>query len=340
MNKVKLPKLEGPLFLYGGACLAVALSFGALSLLLPQDGFIHTFLFNCWPIQFISSWLFVVGLAYWVQRFSLFRSEEEAFQKAKLPDFTINRIKAMELVKSMPEKYSQTLTMRRFKEILQALSYGEDIVRLNAELSRRDMAEVESGHTVLNSLRNIIPVLGFLGTVIGLSFGMIKFPNLSNIEALRDALKDFAASLSVGFDTTLVALGYTIVIILLTSFLRQREEQLVTQIDERARMLIAKIKVETTPTGAQVGGDLTKIGEVLNDAIVCMRDELSLAMKGFLEKFAHQNNGNSKQLEEVLKENGKILFEKLEHLGEAMHRPPHYQIIVQPLSKGEGSHEK
>lgn len=337
---IKILKFEGPSSLYGGPCLAVALLFIALHFLLPVKTFIYTFVFNCWPIQFISTWLFVIGLIFWVQRFSLFKGEEDVFLKTSLPDFTIDRVKAMDLVRTMPEKYGQTMTLRRFREILQALSYGEDIVRLNAELSRRDMAEVEAGHTVLNSLRNIIPVLGFLGTVIGLSFGMIKFPNISNIEALRGALKDFAASLSMGFDTTLVALGYTIIIILLTSFLRQREEQLVGKIDERARMLISRIKIDTSANAAFPGEGMEKIGNAINDALFHIKDELSSVLKGLLERLDQGSNGQSKQMEEAIKETGTALCRKLDELKEGMHHPPHYQIIVQPLQQGEDKYEK
>ncbi len=115
---------------------------------------------------------------------------------------------------------------------------------MNGELSRRDIAEIEQGHLVLDSLKNIIPVVGFLGTVIGLSLGMIQFPEVTDIEALRSALKGFAASLSISFNTTVLALIYTIILILLTSALKEREESLVGNLDEHARLLISGLRME------------------------------------------------------------------------------------------------
>lgn len=64
---------------------------------------------------------------------------------------------------------------------------------MNEELSRRDVAGVERGHQALESLGQLIPVIGFLGTVVGLAMGMLSFPDIANVEAPRSALKSFAA---------------------------------------------------------------------------------------------------------------------------------------------------
>ncbi len=303
MAKIKMLKIESPLFLYGGTCLIVVVLYSLLSIVLSKGSFIYSFLFRCWPIQFLSSWLFFIGLFYWAQRYSLFKREEDSFQKIRLPEFSIFEKDAHKLIKGMPEEYGQTLTLRRFREILQAFLYGEDIIRLNEELSRRDMAEVDRGHLILDSLRNIIPIIGFLGTVIGLSLGMIKFPEITDVVVLRTALKSFAASLSVAFDTTLLALGCTVVIILLASFLRQREESLVGSVDERARILIGKIRNRVKSHASQPGEEIGQLDHI------------------------------AKRIEEAVKEVGKIISQKFEEIKGELHRPPRYQVVVHPIEE-------
>ncbi len=335
----KLPKIESALLLYGGTCLAVALLFLALRLALPKESFFYGFFFRCWHIQFLSSWLFMVGVAFSIQRYALLLREEEAYEKVKLPEFTIYREKAHELIKTIPPKYRQTLTLRRFAEILQAMSHGEDIIRLNEELARRDIAEVERGHSVLSTLRSLIPVLGFLGTVVGLSFGMISFPDVTNLEVMRTALKNFAASLSVAFDTTLLALTYTIIIILMTSLLRQREEVLVGKINERTRTLIAKIRMEKPPTAAEQGEGLQALVHSFNQAVRQWKEEFSSIAMEFLDQLGAQNAGVNKQLEGAVRDVGHILSQKLDELKDGIQRPPHYQVIVQPIQKGGNGHE-
>jgi len=300
-----MEKVKNPLFLYGISALITGVIGFSLSSLLDSKSFIYSFLFRSWPIQFLSTWLFLIGIIYWIQRYSFFKREEAAFQKIRIPKASIPHERAEELIRVMPDKYKQTLTLRRFRELLQAFLYGEEIVRLNEELSRRDMAEVERGHLILNNLRTIIPVIGFLGTVLGLSLGIVKFPEVSDVTLLKTALKDFAASLSVAFDTTLLALGYTIVIIILTAFLRQREETLVSEVDGRARNLIGKIKFKIVQEGPQYEKGIEQLPQV---------------MKEF-----------SQQMEEAVREIGEILSQKFDGLKDEIHRPPQYRVVVQPI---------
>jgi len=331
---MKRLKVGTPLFLYGVSVLVTGLLWLLLQISLPKTSFIYGFLFRAWPIQFLSSWLFLIGIFYWIQRYSVFKKEEEAFQKIILPYFTIDRGMAVELIRTMPDEYKQTLTLGRFREILQAFIYGEDIIRLNEELSRRDITEVEQGHLILNSLRNIIPIIGFLGTVIGLSLGMVKFPEVTDPVVLRTALKGFAASLSVAFDTTLLALGYTILIILLTAFLRQREEALVSKVDERGRILIGKIKAEVTPSILpEKGIEQLPNYHILNDVLTQWKAEFLLGMKEFLDKLASQNGGFAQEIKEAIKEGSKILSQKFDEIKEEIKKPPRYQVVVQPLQE-------
>lgn len=228
---------------------AVTLFFLLIATILPESSFASDFLLKAWYIQALNTWLFLVGLIYWWQRQVLLKGEKALQKEVIIPNEPIYRDRAEKLIETAPVEYREALTVRRFRELLQGALYGEDIILLNGELSRRDITEIERGHLVLDSLKNIIPVVGFLGTVLGLSLGMIQFPEVSNIDALRNALKGFAASLSVAFNTTLLALSYTIVLILLTSFLKEREEALVSGLDRDARLLISGLKLDKSGHG-------------------------------------------------------------------------------------------
>ena len=234
--------LSRPLFLYLFPTLAAIVVWYALQIFLPKTSFMYTFFFNSWPIQFLSTWLFLLGLFFWYQRFLFFKQERSAFAAIKIPDISVSTKDVPALLDTMPMELRDTLTLRRVRELLMALSLGEDVIRLSEELSRRDMDDVERGHLTLDTLKNLIPVIGFLGTVVGLSLAMVAFPQVTEPTALKNALRDFAASLSVAFNTTLLALSYTIAIIMLTAFLRQREETLISEVDTQIRSFILKIK--------------------------------------------------------------------------------------------------
>jgi biopolymer transport protein ExbB/TolQ len=231
-------------FLLGAVVTVIA--FLALSLI-GKEQYLYNFFFRFWPVQVMTSWLFFSSLLFVVFRFvQLGRERIILSEKLAVESLdTISPQDAKEISEVIPEKYRASLGFRRIGELLKGYLHGEEIVRLNQELSRRDVEQIEGGHLVLDALKQLIPVLGFLGTVIGLSLGMAKFPEISksagSIDQLRFVLKDFAASLSVAFDTTLLALGYTVVIVLISSLLRRREESFVSEVDEKARDLISKL---------------------------------------------------------------------------------------------------
>ena len=306
-----MSKLKSPLILYGLSGLLVIVAAFSLKSVLPKTSFLYTFFFNSWPIQFLSTWLFFLGILYWCQRYSLFKKEELAFQKSGFPEISILRKDVPLLLQTMPQELKLTLSLRRFQELLQAFVYGEDVIRLNEELSRRDMADVERGHLTLDILRNLIPVIGFLGTVVGLSFAMLAFPQVSDPLALKEALRNFAASLSVAFNTTLLALGFTIVIIMLTSYLRQREESLVSEVDSRARKLIEKIKVN--PDTWQVAGDGDQ------------------KLKLMIDNLMQHGNKFSTDVINAINESSKTMANKFDELKEELKKPPQYQVVVHPL---------
>jgi len=244
-NIKKRSRGANPLILFLSGGLLAGLFYLPLSFL-DRTEYIYSFFFRAWQIQGLNTCLFFVAIIAIIARNNQLRSEARVLE-LKIEDLpTISDGAAKKLLDTIPEELRETSCFRRLSELLRGYLHKEEVMTLNEELARRDRDEIDSGHLLLNSLRQIIPVLGFLGTVLGLSLGMVKFPEFvaasSSVESLRSILKDFAASLSVAFDTTLLALGYTIVIVLLASLLRRKEESMVAEVDEKARELIKKLK--------------------------------------------------------------------------------------------------
>ncbi|MBM4287291.1 MAG: MotA/TolQ/ExbB proton channel family protein [Deltaproteobacteria bacterium] len=287
---------------------------------LSHDSYLRAFFYRCWYVQMLTTWLFLAALLFIILRFILLRSERRILDKKVALENIEENITvplAKELLEAIPSQYQHAISFRRLGEILWAYVRREEVVRLNQELSRRDLEQIEGGYVVLNALKQLIPVLGFLGTVVGLSLGMAKFPELSetagNFESLRTILKDLAASLSVSFDTTLLALGYTVIIVLLASFLRREEEQFVVEVDDKARHLIAKLTdAETEP------GSLSQ-------------SSLDVVVAELVNKLAAQMETSLKEVGQRLGHSLENLLKKLEELRDGIQNPPQYEILVQPL---------
>ena len=88
---------------------------------------------------------------------------------------------------------------------------------------------MDSSYTLVKGLIWAIPVLGFIGTVLGLSqavggFGAVVSSG-ADLETLKNALGGVTSGLGTAFETTLIALVAALVVQLLMTLLMRKEEQ-------------------------------------------------------------------------------------------------------------------
>jgi biopolymer transport protein ExbB/TolQ len=98
------------------------------------------------------------------------------------------------------------------------------ILRAQAE---NDEDQVASSYTVVNGLVWAIPVLGFIGTVLGLSLAIGRFTQTlqaaGDLTLIRASLQGVTGGLATAFESTLVALTFTLILQLVITFQQKRE---------------------------------------------------------------------------------------------------------------------
>ena len=98
------------------------------------------------------------------------------------------------------------------------------ILRAQAE---NDEDQVASSYTVINGLVWAIPVLGFIGTVLGLSLAIGRFTQTlqaaGDLSLIRASLQGVTGGLATAFESTLVALTFTLILQLVITFQQKRE---------------------------------------------------------------------------------------------------------------------
>lgn len=102
----------------------------------------------------------------------------------------------------------------------------DDILRSQAQ---QDEASIETSYALLHGFVWAIPVLGFIGTVLGLSEAIGQFGGVlgssDDLTQISSSLKNVTAGLATAFDTTLVALVAALVVQLGITFMRKEEEE-------------------------------------------------------------------------------------------------------------------
>jgi hypothetical protein len=102
----------------------------------------------------------------------------------------------------------------------------DDILRSQAA---QDESAMETSYALVQGFVWAIPVLGFIGTVLGLSGAIGKFSGVlgdaGDITQIASALKGVTGGLATAFDTTLVALVAALIVQLLMTVLKKEEEE-------------------------------------------------------------------------------------------------------------------
>ncbi|MEE2641121.1 MAG: MotA/TolQ/ExbB proton channel family protein [Planctomycetota bacterium] len=156
-------------------------------------------------------------------------------------------------VHKLPAKQKKSFLVNR---VLRGLEHYR--VRKNAgevsgllqSQSEIDANNVDSSYTLLKVFVWAIPILGFIGTVIGISAAVGSFSgslqDSSDISKLKESLNDVTAGLSTAFDTTLVALVMSLIIKFPMSAMQKSENGLLNWVDEYCNEnLIKRLKDET-----------------------------------------------------------------------------------------------
>ncbi len=185
-----------------------------------------TMFLTCWCLAF----LFVKWRKLAAQRKALTLNFTPADSR-----FVITRLIAGPLVNQLHQRVYQSEKFMLFWRIecalngLDNLGHVSEVSAVMNDLAENDANLVESSYTLTKGLIWAIPVLGFIGTVLGLSQAVGGFGSVvssgADLETLKDALGGVTSGLGTAFETTLIALVAALIVQLLMTLLMRKEEE-------------------------------------------------------------------------------------------------------------------
>ena len=137
----------------------------------------------------------------------------------------------------LPPRISQGYLACRLRRLLIKIQRKGVPVGLEEDLnyqSEIDALQQQDSYSLVRILIWATPMLGFLGTVIGITraLGDLDFSQMAT--SMQDAMQGLLAGLYVAFDTTALALTLSIVLMFLQFVVDRMEMQLLTNVDWRA----------------------------------------------------------------------------------------------------------
>lgn len=182
--------------------------------------------------------LFFLSLVILLIKWRKLQFQKKVFKIELIPvgnNFALTSQSALEVIRKLNESVDDPKRFVLFNRIERALLNLKNVGNLSdvSEMLRaqaeNDESHMDSSYGILSGIVWVVPILGFIGTVIGLSGAIGGFGTVlntdTNISSLRDGLIPVTSNLGIAFDTTYLALVFAMIIQMIMTILRKQEEQ-------------------------------------------------------------------------------------------------------------------
>ena len=209
--------------------------------------------FTPYAIVFLFFW----GISTLFVKWRKLKFQEKALDLAVVPqepDFSLNTQTARDVLsrtETLVDSARNFILLNRIEVSLSNLrNIGQisDVSSILGNQSKIDEQQVASSYNLIRGFIWATPVLGFIGTVLGLGDAIGGFGKTiagsQEVEAIKASLGGVTGGLATAFDTTLVGLLATIILHFLTNFLKFRESLFLDQCNDYCQVhVLAKLKL-------------------------------------------------------------------------------------------------
>lgn len=185
-------------------------------------------------------------------------TSKERTEDYQTADFLVSQLNRSKAIKSS-SLYHRILTAIEFIKSRQSAEGIDDHLK---HLSGQDQDLQHESYSLVRLMIWAIPMLGFLGTVIGISeaLGGLNLGSEANLSAMIGTLK---SSLYVAFDTTALALCYGVVLMFIQFGVDRKETAILQEIDEIAEQQVLDTFSSASPDRDPVARSIQKMGQAL-----------------------------------------------------------------------------
>ncbi len=252
--------------------IGVGVSIVFLAALFPfnQTAFGQLFWHRGW-VPFVLTLLLFWSLAILVLKWRKLKRQRELMLLDVLPtelskEITVDSLdKFEEHVRELPGEPGESFLINRVirgLEHFRVRKNAAETVTMMESQSAIDANTVASSYSILRVFIWALPIMGFIGTVIGVSQAVASLggslESANDISVVKNSLNAVFAGLGTAFDTTLVALILSLLVKIPASALQKNEEDLVTWVDEYCNENLLK----RLNDGREGGGERDASGKV------------------------------------------------------------------------------
>jgi biopolymer transport protein ExbB/TolQ len=226
---------------------AVGIPLGALLLLLFHKGPLHhTFLYRYIerPVEGVELIMFCCALSALGAKYVYSLAERRAFQIEILPPWNGRAVPLGEAsnlrgaLQRVPHRLRNTFLVQRIQAILDFLCQRGSAAELDDQMRSlldSDGIVMEGSYALTRFITWAIPILGFLGTVLGITDAISG----ATPEVLEKNMSQVTDGLSYAFDATALALSLTMITMFCSFLVERREQDILEAVDREVERQLA-----------------------------------------------------------------------------------------------------
>ncbi len=139
------------------------------------------------------------------------------------------------------------------------------LMEVNREGSGLDQEQVAGRFTLTRYILYLLPVIGFIGTVEGISRALMNIskvlPMVKELDGFLSNLTGVTSALQIAFDSTLLALFLSAALMLVQTLVFRRSEELLAKVDRWiVEHVLPRVGNRASDDGSPVRGDRPAAG--------------------------------------------------------------------------------
>jgi biopolymer transport protein ExbB/TolQ len=265
-------------------------------------------------VSFVNTLFFFWGFAILYLKLFKLKHQRRAMLLDVLPHHLGDQIDAnnvgtfIDHVYGLPEKLRDSLMVNRIRKALEFFEVRQNVADVSTLMSSQsaiDGSRIMGSYIIVRAFLWAIPLLGFIGTVVGLSHAIssMSFNNVEDVSKIVGSINNVTSGLGTAFDATLLGLVFAVLINFPLNSLAKHEEEALNDIDAYCNeVLLPRLNDGAAEGAAKKAMDskgldnLGAMAELIVHNITSSQKEfltdlnaLSARMLGYADSLEHRN---------------------------------------------------
>ena len=197
----------------------------------------------------------------------------------------------------LPRRLRDSMMVNRIRKALELFEVKQsvgDVTNMLSSQSDIDSMRIGGSYALLKAFLWAIPILGFIGTVIGLSHAIsgMNFSQMEDIKQITSTLGTVTGGLGTAFDATLLGLVFALSLNFPLNSMMKSEDDCLNDIDSFCNEVLLP---RLNDGGSIAGGDTQGIMEVLVKAVANSQKEFLVDLNALSAKIKEQADNLDKR---------------------------------------------